>query len=76
MLKRLPLTTPRKASGYRLITHASPKIVAALDEWISQQPEPRPTRAQAFGYALQDWLTGQGLLKHRDDPEGANGRDL
>jgi hypothetical protein len=24
--------------------------------------------------ALRDWLTGQGLLKHRDDPEGAKGR--
>jgi len=26
----------------------------------------------AIRLALKDWLTGLGLLKHRDDPEGAN----
>jgi len=25
---------------------------------------------EAIRLALKDWLTGLGLLKHRDDPEG------
>lgn len=23
-------------------------------------------------FALTDWLTGQGYVRHREDPEGAN----
>ena len=43
-----------------------------VDAWIAAQPEPRPSRPEAIRLALKDWLTGLGLLKHRDDPEGAN----
>lgn len=49
--------------------------VQALDAYISAQPDPPPSRSEAIQRAVQDWLTGLGLLKHRDDPEGANGRD-
>ena len=49
-----------------------PADVAAIDAWISAQPEPRPSRPEAIRLALKDWLTGLGLLHHRDDPEGAN----
>ncbi len=44
----------------------------ALDAWIAQQPNPKPSRSEAIRLALKDWLTGLGLLKHRDDPGGAN----
>jgi len=49
-----------------------PEMEQALDAWIAAQPEPRPSRPEAIRLALRDWLTGIGLLKHRDDPEGAN----
>ena len=49
-----------------------PSDIASLDTWIAAQPEPRPSRPEAIRLALKDWLTGLGLLKHRDDPEGAN----
>jgi Arc/MetJ-type ribon-helix-helix transcriptional regulator len=48
------------------------ELTKALDAWINQQPEPRPSRSEAIRRALADWLSGLGLLKHRDDPEGAN----
>jgi len=48
------------------------QILVAVDTWIAAQPEPRPSRPEAIRLALKDWLTGLGLLKHRDDPEGAN----
>jgi len=47
-------------------------MLDSLDAWIAAQPEPRPSRPEAIRLALKDWLTGLGLLKHRDDPEGAN----
>jgi hypothetical protein len=46
--------------------------LSALDGGIAAQPEPRPTRPEAIRYALRDWLISQGVLKSRDDPEGAN----
>jgi len=48
------------------------ETLSALDAWIAAQPEPRPSRPEAIRLALKDWLTGLGLLKHRDDLEGAN----
>ena len=46
--------------------------LAALDAYLSAQPEPRPSRPEAIRYLLQDSLTGLGYLPHREDPEGAN----
>ncbi len=63
-----PTTGIGSAIGLRLY----PELDAALDAWIATQPEPRPSRPEAIRLALKDWLTGLGLLKHRDDPEGAN----
>jgi DNA-binding transcriptional LysR family regulator len=57
-------------------TTLPPTALAALDTWIASQPEPRPSRSDAVTLAVADWLTGLGLLRHRDDPEGANGRHL
>jgi metal-responsive CopG/Arc/MetJ family transcriptional regulator len=47
-------------------------LISSLDKWIKQQPDPRPSRSEAIRRALADWLTGRGLLKNRDDPEGTN----
>ncbi len=47
-------------------------VLDAMDTWIAAQPEPRPSRPEAIRLALREWLTGLGLLRHRDDPEGAN----
>lgn len=41
----------------------------ALDAWIDQQPEPKPSRPEAIRIALRDWLTGLGLLKAADERE-------
>jgi len=49
-----------------------PAVSDALDAWIADQPDPKPTRPEAIRYALTDWLTGQGYVRHREDPEGAN----
>jgi hypothetical protein len=47
-------------------------MLKALDTWIAQQPDPKPSRPEAIRLALKDWLTGMGLLKHREDPEMSN----
>jgi hypothetical protein len=48
-------------------------VAAALDAFVgSLYPAPQPR--EVVRYILQDWLAGHGFLKHRDDPEGANGR--
>lgn len=49
-----------------------PEQLAPLDAWIADQPEPRPSRPEAVRHALADWLIGQGYVRHRKDPEGAN----
>ncbi|MCJ2077870.1 ribbon-helix-helix domain-containing protein [Methylobacterium sp. E-016] len=51
---------------------APPALLAPLDAWIADQPEPKPSRPEAIRHALTDWLTGQGYVRHREDPEGAN----
>ena len=49
-----------------------PPDVSALDAFIADQPEPKPSRPEAMRLALRDWLTGLGYLPARDDPEMAN----
>jgi hypothetical protein len=49
-----------------------PAVFDALDAWIADQPDPKPTRPEAIRHALTDWLTGQGYVRHREDPEAAN----
>ena len=64
---------PATGQGVQVQVRLHAPELAALDRWIKGQ-EQRPTRPQALRHALRDWLTGLGLLKHSDDPEGANGR--
>ncbi|TXN71587.1 hypothetical protein [Methylobacterium sp. WL6] len=54
-------------------THELPEAVSdALDAWIADQPEPKPSRPEAIRHALTDWLTSKGYVRHREDPERAN----
>lgn len=36
-------------------------LLGPLDQWIADQPKPRPSRPDAVRKALADWLTGLGL---------------
>ncbi|TXM98406.1 hypothetical protein FV242_28860 [Methylobacterium sp. WL64] len=64
--------TRGKQTGIQIQVRVQPEQVAPLDAWIADQPDPKPTRPEAIRYALTDWLTGQGYVRHREDPEGAN----
>jgi hypothetical protein len=46
-----------------------PDIVQALDDWITMQPDPKPSRADAIEFGLRDWLTGMGLMPLPPDDE-------
>ena len=65
-MSRSKLKTHTPPPGQRLVTHASPELVKALDAWIEQQPEPRSTRAEVLRLALTDWLALR-LHKNRSD---------
>jgi hypothetical protein len=55
---RPPTTGKGEQIGVRL--HAP--LLPALDAWIEDQPDPRPTRAEAMRIALADWLKAKGHL--------------
>ncbi|TXM93697.1 hypothetical protein FV232_10410 [Methylobacterium sp. WL30] len=55
-----------------VLVRLMPTQVSPLDAWIADQPEPKPSRPEAIRHALTDWLTGQGYVRHREDPEGAD----
>ena len=44
--------------------------LTAIDVWIDNQPEPKPSRPEAIRIALREWLTNLGLLKTPNDREG------
>ncbi|WP_267356483.1 MULTISPECIES: hypothetical protein [unclassified Methylobacterium] len=49
-----------------------PTISDALDAWIADQPDPKPSRPEAIRHAVTGWLTSQGYVRHHEDPEAAN----
>jgi len=55
-----------------VLVRLMPTQVAPLDAWIEAQPDPKPSRPEAIRHALTNWLNGQGYVRHREDPEGAN----
>ena len=55
-----------------ILVRVMPSEVFTLDSWISQQPDPKPSRPEAIRMALKAWLTGMGLVKHRDGPDGCS----
>ena len=42
-------------------------VSAALDQWIAEQPDPKPSRVEAITLALVDWLLVMGRLP-ADEP--------
>lgn len=63
--KRGPAPTGK---GVQVQVRLQPDLLAALDAWIAEQPEPKPSRPEAIRYALRDWLIGMGMLA-LDDKE-------
>jgi len=66
--KRGPAPTGK---GTLIGVRLQPPMLSALDRWLAEQPEGM-SRPDGIRLALKDWLTHLGLLKHRDEPEGAN----
>jgi hypothetical protein len=44
-MRRGPLPTGK---GKQVVVRLQPSLMAAIDEWISERPEPKPTRAEAL----------------------------
>jgi hypothetical protein len=70
---------PKKRRGPAPTGHGTPVQVrlqpdqlAPLDAWIAAQPDPKPSRPEAIRLAVLDWLTGQGYVRLREDPEMGN----
>lgn len=57
-----------KASGETLALSLDNELSRALDLWIVGQPEPEPTRGEAAGHAIREWLIGLGMLARRLHP--------
>jgi hypothetical protein len=45
-------------------------ILRALDAWIAEQPDPKPTHEEAILLALRDWLIALGKLPFDEVHEG------
>ena len=52
-----------------MATRVSPAFKAAMDAWRDDQPDPKPTQAEALKLTLTDWLTRTGYLRPAGDPE-------
>ncbi|MDH7797508.1 MULTISPECIES: hypothetical protein [unclassified Beijerinckia] len=50
-------------------TSLRPDILAALDRFISEQPDPKPTLEQAIAVAVENFLISMGLLEIPPDDE-------
>lgn len=64
--KRGPAPTGK---GMLVGVRLQPDILAALDK--AAETPPGRSRPETIRFILNDWLIGQGLLPHREDPEGA-----
>ena len=53
---------PATGKGELIGVRLQPEILQPLDQWIADQHDPQPTRPEAVRKALQDWLTGLGLI--------------
>ena len=62
---------PRTGVGTLIGVRMPPDELALLDRFIAEQ-KPDMSRPEALRYAFKDWATSQGLLPHREDPEGAD----
>jgi hypothetical protein len=39
---------PPTGKGKQVVVRLQPPLMAAIDAWIAEQPDPRPTRAEAL----------------------------
>jgi hypothetical protein len=39
---------PQTGKGKQVVVRSQPPLMAAIDAWIAEQPDPRPTRAEAL----------------------------
>ncbi|KAB2872620.1 MAG: hypothetical protein F9K43_07530 [Bauldia sp.] len=60
---------PATGKGTPVQVRLQPDLLAALDTFIADQPEPTPTRPEAIRRLLQDHLIGLGILSIDYDPE-------
>ena len=63
--KKIGRGRPRTDPVAQHFTMSRP-LSAALDSWIAQQPEPRPSRPEAIRRLLSDALAGQRAEKTTD----------
>jgi len=54
---------PPTGKGTLLGVRVQPDLLADLDAWIAEQPEPRPTRPDAMRRLLADYLVTMGIRK-------------
>ncbi len=47
-------------------------MLGAIDAWIAEQPEPKPSRPEAIRNGLKSWLVGLGLLSTAKGQSGAS----
>jgi hypothetical protein len=60
-----------------IMVRIAPNLLAPLDRWIAEQPgkaEERPSRPDAIRTALEDWLTGLGMMP-ADKPKRGSKRN-
>ena len=77
MLKLSPVfdaRQPFKLSMMRLRTITESRAMPPGVDKAAKTDDDAPTRSEMLRKIVRDWLIGHGFLKHRDDPEGANGR--
>ncbi|AWB20951.1 CopG family transcriptional regulator [Methylobacterium currus] len=55
-----PKTTGR---GTGIMVRCHEEQLGALDAWIADQPDPKPSRPEAIREALAEHLTAKGYLK-------------
>jgi hypothetical protein len=82
MARQTVVSKKRKKRGPPATGHGTPVMVRLhgdllkpLDQWIKDQPAPKPSRPDAVRRALHDWLTGLGLVsddKPRSNQRGRN----
>ena len=48
---------------FPVLIQVDPVTLKALDAWIAEQPDPKPSRAQAAAYLVRDGLIGMGLRR-------------
>jgi hypothetical protein len=51
---------PATGRGQTIGVRVHAPLLSALDDWIEQQPDPKPTRPEAIRQIVTDWLEAKG----------------